>query len=217
MISGLSVKKATWDKIQTALILEDKIQQKKELQWKLKYLQTNLASVHRPLNIRSDLPLEKNKLRSTDKLPLLPGILTYFHYDNMICVCVNARGEAAESWRRAPLPLGPGRMPEAWAQLFGSAHGVIHFHKQIHSDIKKRRSGALVSKVFTVSTRQLLHKGLFICWISKLVPVEGVENIWAILGFSLVQSQKCVLFYVSLLWQKLRSLHFCFLLPLPRK
>lgn len=45
----------------------------------------------------------------------------------------------------------------------GSMHGVIHFHKQIHSDIKKRRSGALVSEVFAVSTRQLLHKGLFIC------------------------------------------------------
>lgn len=64
----------------------------------------SLASVHRPFYIRCDLPLEKNKLRSTYKLPLLPGILTYFHYDNMICVCVNARGEAAGSWQRAPSP-----------------------------------------------------------------------------------------------------------------
>lgn len=70
-------------------------------------------SVPSPFNVWSDLPLEKKKLRSTHKLPLLPGILTYFHYDNMICVCVNARGEADESWRRAPLPLGPGRMPAA--------------------------------------------------------------------------------------------------------
>lgn len=102
-----------WGKIKTALILKDKVQEKKEFQRELKYLQMNLASIHHPFNVWSDLPLEKNKLRSTHKLPLLPGILTYFHYDNMICVCVNARGEAAESWRRAPSPSGPGRMPEA--------------------------------------------------------------------------------------------------------
>lgn len=141
----------------------------------------NLASVHRPFYIRCDLPLEKNKLRSPYKLPLLPGILAYFHYDNMICVCVNARGEAAEGWQRAPSPWVLGECLKH--ELSCSLRGVIHFHKQIHSDIKKRRSGALVSKVFTVSTRQLLHKGLFMCWISKLVPMEGVENIWAILGF----------------------------------
>lgn len=104
MISVLSPKAATWDKIQAVLFLKDKIQQKKELQGKLKYLQMNSVRIHHPFYIQSDLPLEKNKLRSTYKLPLLPGILTYFHYDNMICVCVNARGEAGESWQRAPSP-----------------------------------------------------------------------------------------------------------------
>jgi len=57
----------------------------------------------------------------------------------MICVCVNARGEAAESWRRAPSPSSPGRMPEAWAQPCGLrawCHTLPQANSQWHEEKK---------------------------------------------------------------------------------
>lgn len=44
----------------------------------------------------------------------------------------------------------------------GRQAGVTHFHEQIRSDIKKGRSGALVSDVFAAPATQLRQKGLFV-------------------------------------------------------